>query len=381
MKIIFVCHDNASIEMVYDIVINSEQMFIIFVGDKLIKNEYLIHPKIIIAKNYENNIESTKKLLTFTAWYLIVNNRLFFHEDYLCILEYDVMFNHAFLEKLNENYNKYDIVSFQSQNTNFEADVSMTQMTNYLSHHNLPTIETWWPTTNHCIRRDLLVEFVNFYYYTYKDIDDEINLSFYHERIFSCYTKQLNRWILNGLNHLGSYSHRRFHYKTYLLCYDTNKDLTDKLICSINTYNPDMQVIRCNPMDINHILWKPIIIYKILDSLEPNESLLYLDNTHKISKEFDDLYLNYSYIKVWNYPNRTLNPIILHEMISIFNVNVEETIPLLKTDIILFENKPFTIIIVKQWLDICIHFLNDKKYINMEYIDTIFSLLIFMYKN
>lgn len=382
MKIIFVCHDNDSIKMVYDKVINSEQMFIIVVGDKPIEDDYLIHPKIMVANHYTNNNEDNKKLLTFTAWYLIVNNELFLKEDYLCILEYDIEFDNHLLEQLNETYYKYDIISFQSQDDCFDKDIDVNLLTQYLSQHNLPLLTTWWPTTNHCFRRDLLVEFVNFYYYTYKDMNDETNISFYHERIFSSYTNHLNRYIIQGLKHLGVYSHHCFTSKKYALCYDTKPDYIDQLIFTINSMSPETEIIRCKPSDVNnHILWKPIIIYELLKTMDKRSTLLYLENDSIFSTDYKNIYHNFTFIKSWNAGSKTIDENILKQMIELFNLQeyiVDDNFTLLNTDIILFDNKPQIIHIVKQWLDMCLYF-SHKSIDIPNYIDIIFSLLIHIY--
>jgi hypothetical protein len=380
MKIIFICHNNESIQFVYDKVKRNDDMYIILVGDKSINDEYLIDEKIIIARNYTNHIEQEKKLLTFTAWYLIIHNQLFIDEDYLCLLEYDVSFDDDFLNKLKESYHKYDIVSFQQTEESFESDIDKNKLTSYLSQHSLQSLKLWWPTTNHCFRRDLLAEFVNFYFYTYKDIEDDNNLPFYHERIFSSYTSSMNRLLIAGLQHHGIYSHHEFTSKKYILCYENDNVLkTDELITSINIFSNDTEVIRCNKNDIGPTeLWKPIIIYEILKSIDGRATLMYVDNNYKFSSNFDYLYKDFTFIKSWNL-NQKINVTPIIELYNLQQYNITE-VELLNTNIIIFENKPEVIHIVKQWLDMCIHFSNQSLSKNIpNYIDVMFSLLIQIY--
>lgn len=96
---VFVCHDQCLIPSTLNKIENSK---LIFVGDKEIDDKLRENKDIIIARDLPNNIEHEKKLLTFTAWYLIVKNNLFLEYDYVCILEYDVALSVFFSDEITK---------------------------------------------------------------------------------------------------------------------------------------------------------------------------------------------------------------------------------------------------------------------------------------
>ena len=211
--IIFVCHDNASIESVLP-----HNHFIMFVGDKEIKNEYRQNPKIIIARDLEDNIEMEWNLLTFTAWYAIIKNNLFIEYKYLCIIEYDVML-HRFEEILyNECNHDHDIISFfQSNLDGLMTDINYNVCIEYLKLKHLSKenfdLNIWSCSTNHCIKRTIVNDFVNWYYPSCLFIKekDYKKLGYYHERLFAIYCnhKKYSNYIISGIiQHLQLISHK-----------------------------------------------------------------------------------------------------------------------------------------------------------------------------
>ena len=91
--LVFICHDLNSILNIKKYLIYSN-CYIIFVGNKELLYD---NKKIIIARLYDNNIEHEQKLLTFTAWYLIIKNNLFKEYTHICLLEYDVIIKPSFV--------------------------------------------------------------------------------------------------------------------------------------------------------------------------------------------------------------------------------------------------------------------------------------------
>lgn len=212
--IVFICHDNSSIEHVL-----SHGHYIIFVGDKEIKDEYRNNPNIIIAKELVNNIETEWKLLTFTAWYAIIKNNLFIEYEYICILEYDVILN-DFENQLYKTCKKsHDLISFIASEKKFlKIDINYEVCINYLikngfSEYDYNILNVWASSTNHCIKRPILEDFVNWYYPSclfIKDHDPK-KLGYYHERIFAiyCFNKKYDHcYISNILRHLQLVSHK-----------------------------------------------------------------------------------------------------------------------------------------------------------------------------
>ena len=162
--IIFVCHDNDSISKVIHY-----NHHIILVGYKEISKEYLQYPKLIIARDLKNNIENEQKLLSFTAWYAIIKNNLFSEYDYLCILEYDVLLHELFENYINDTLNSSNIsnISFIIRYEHiYTYDTNINVMNKFLELKNIdPNIVSqmngWGNTTNQCIRRDILSDFVD----------------------------------------------------------------------------------------------------------------------------------------------------------------------------------------------------------------------------
>lgn len=218
VKNLFVCHN---VDITYSLLNDYSKLNfdVIFVGNAMFPQEFLSNPRIIIARNLFYNIEDEKDLLTFTAWYLIVKNNLFIDFEYICILEYDVLLYDNFEQKLNLlcNTNKNDIITFWPVNDFLLYDVKQNVMETFLKTKNIPfkILETWYGTTNHCLRRDILEKFVDWYYpscHIIKILDPK-SISWYHERIFSFYIlhKNYKIEILQELWHQFSNSHSSFH--------------------------------------------------------------------------------------------------------------------------------------------------------------------------
>jgi hypothetical protein len=140
-----VCHDSDSIKQVIH-----HNCPIIFVGDKECDIDY---PKLIIARNLENNIEYEKKLLTFTAWYAIIKNNLFLDYTYLCILEYDVNLKSNFEEEMNKLLTDKINVSFiKSGISGFHHDIKYNLIHDFLRKSeidlNAINLNDWGSSTN-----------------------------------------------------------------------------------------------------------------------------------------------------------------------------------------------------------------------------------------
>lgn len=213
--VVFICHDNNSISKVID-----KNQYIILVGDNEIDEKYTSYSKLIVARELENNIEHEKKLLTFTAWYAISKNNLFSEYDYVCILEYDAIIVNDFENiVLNECKTKeYTVYSFIDHYVDgIYTDIDCNILRNYLTQQNIDPhfenyISYWGSSSNQCVRRNFLCEFVDFYYNSYSFIKNEhySNLSWYHERVFMIYllNKRINYKLLrNILSHSQSNSH------------------------------------------------------------------------------------------------------------------------------------------------------------------------------
>jgi len=123
VAIIFICHDN---ETTSECLQKLEISYILFVGDQPIDADLRTNPRVIIARELPDNIESEKKLLTFTAWYAIVKNNLFTEYNYLCLFEYDIILDTVF-ESVIRNMTidtRHDVITFIMTCGYFSKDIN-----------------------------------------------------------------------------------------------------------------------------------------------------------------------------------------------------------------------------------------------------------------
>jgi hypothetical protein len=193
LKLVFICSNNTNIEKIlsknfggnFDIIVK---------GEANIDDKYKNHKNILIAKNLPNNIEDEYKLSFFTVWYLIVKNNLYNDSKHICIFEEDSIIDQKLINDLNKllTYSDPDIVSFMLSEHLFFYCENKKNVTDYfLNKKNINYINNkkWKSTTNHCIRRNILSDFVEWYYPACLEIKllDMANLPYYHERLFSAY--------------------------------------------------------------------------------------------------------------------------------------------------------------------------------------------------
>ena len=218
--VVLVCHNTDIINSILSDE-KKNNFHILFVGDKPISDELSNHPRIIISRNLQNNIEKEKDLLTFTAWYAIVKNNLYMEYNYICILEYDVHLEDNFESELIKNckLNTFDLISFIFVHYAFFVDVKINIMDYFLNKQNLYLKDYnslgWFATTNHCLRRDILIKFVDWYYPDCLHVKrlDPNQISWYHERMFHCFIDgySYKTYHLPLLSHTQSDSHNDMH--------------------------------------------------------------------------------------------------------------------------------------------------------------------------
>ena len=83
--IFFVCHNPDTVNIVAHH-LQHKDVYIILVG---YHDNPVRHPRVIVSCEQKNHLEDEPKLLTFTAWYLLVKNNIVNYQHY-CILEYDI---------------------------------------------------------------------------------------------------------------------------------------------------------------------------------------------------------------------------------------------------------------------------------------------------
>lgn len=219
VAIVFICHDNITTR---ECIQKLESSYILFVGDQYIDADLRENPRVTIARELPDNIESEKKLLTFTAWYAIVKNNLFTEYDYLCLFEYDIILDPAFESAIRNitQDTKHDVIAFIMTCGYFTKDINEEVLDEFIKARgvadpNKYKHNCWFNTTNHCLRRNILNDFVNWYYpdcITMIKEKDLKKLSWYHERIFYMYMKIKELFVvrINGIQHLYKNSHESF---------------------------------------------------------------------------------------------------------------------------------------------------------------------------
>ena len=209
VKIVFVCHDEESIQHVLPY-----SHTILFVGNKVISKKY--QEMVITVRDLPENIEHEPKLLSFTAWYAICKNRLFTDSEYVCILEWDVVLDPDFLTKLQTVCStSVNAISFLEDIVHFTIDINIAVATEYLKDKCIPynfKELAWGCSTNQCIRYSLLKEFVDWYYPSclWLKEKDPKQISWYHERLYMIflYSRNIEYSMCEGLIHLNKNSHR-----------------------------------------------------------------------------------------------------------------------------------------------------------------------------
>jgi hypothetical protein len=117
----------------------------------------------------------------------------------------------------------------------------------------------------------------------------------------------------------------------------------------------------------------------MITTLEEPSTLLYLGNSYCFNQTHSTIYENLSLIKAWKSPN-TIHPEHLEQILQGYHIPIIKTMDLFTTEIILFETKPETIKIIKQWLDLCQHFSSQPLAKEIpDYVDIFFSILMRLY--
>jgi len=209
--LIFVCHNE---ETTFNSLQKWPHSFVIFVGSQPLTRS---DSRIIVARDQPDNIEHNPKLLTFTAWYLIIKNNLFTEYSYLCIFEYDIMiqpeFDSSLLSLLQQHENSNTIiVGLIKVNHCFLCDVNQDVLHQLFPNVVLSPGIQWYATTNFCLSRTILAQFVDWYLPIIPQLMrlDLKHLSWYHERLVSIFIWEKHYTFLylpNMVQHFFQNSH------------------------------------------------------------------------------------------------------------------------------------------------------------------------------
>lgn len=207
--LIFICHSK---ELCESLLIRYPFCYVLFVGSADSPSD----DRCIVCRNLPINIEHEKKLLTFTAWYAICKNNLFPTSTHLCIFEYDVVIHNSFLTFLNSELpDEVDSYGAIWSNNFFKRDVSIPILLDFVNircpePYIIP--QNWFSTTNHCIKRQTLIEFVDWYYpaclLEIKHRHPK-KFSWYHERLYFSFLQIKKKTVMSlpGVVHCYKNSH------------------------------------------------------------------------------------------------------------------------------------------------------------------------------
>lgn len=215
---VFVCHDRL---ISLDLLHKYPNCYILYVGTQ---NSIVNHPRCIVVRNLENNIEQYNKLLTFTAWYAIVKNDIFKEYEYICVLEYDVVLPSNFISLLNNSIGNADVIHLiplLKSGKDIRLDIMWPVLNEFITGSTKEYVDSsidWYPTTNFCMKRTVISMFVDYYYPRccgYILDKDNANASWYHERIFSYFILHNKLCVESGpvIKHQQSNSHSIFNNK------------------------------------------------------------------------------------------------------------------------------------------------------------------------
>jgi len=195
VSLVFICHDIQG----YNEVVQRNLFpppHIVFVGNDATNAEIEKNPLVIIARNQPDNIEGES---AFTAWYLIAKTGLFLDSNYLVVLNADAVLQPRYYANLiNTLFTQPDVVGLmRCQSSCFYDDINMSVFDSFLKSKNATydKNQMWYSKTNHCLKRKILTEFVDWYYPSCLEIkrQDCEKLSSYHERLFFAFVKSTQK--------------------------------------------------------------------------------------------------------------------------------------------------------------------------------------------
>jgi hypothetical protein len=292
---------------------------LLYVGKEKLLNTY---SDVIVCKDLKDNIEEHVEFLSFTAWYAVSKNKLFFNYDLIAIFEYDCIPDETFVKSLSKIINitkNCDIIAaLKSDNQNFLRDIDKNKFMNFCSNLDLKTSllannTIWYPSTNFVMKRSFLDSFVNFFWPKALEIlkNDYEHVKYYHERIFHCFISSQNSSVITAHPHFThyqlkshvsnvndtdnetihnchfiTYSDAKYRHSATRICNEminvckyqtifTEKDVDDD-------FKRNSNVDWNNSIGGGFWLWKPYIIHKKLESLSENSCLFYCDSGSRI---------------------------------------------------------------------------------------------------
>jgi hypothetical protein len=193
-------------------------------------------PNILIAKNYEDNMESYPLFTSYTGWYFLWKNN-FIKTNYINLLEYDVILDKNFDQTHTKFYNeKIEMIGYVP----FPMNHFQFVMNPEWNEHILPIIQNknkvdlkkyftkiieknpnavWSSTSNTTFRSDIFDQYMKWFEPIGDQIKETKTCGHAHERSITFFTHLMNKKMLitnNVLKHLQLDSHKTQGHKVNL---------------------------------------------------------------------------------------------------------------------------------------------------------------------
>jgi hypothetical protein len=193
-------------------------------------------PNILIAKNYEDNMESYPLFTSYTGWYFLWKNN-FIKTNYINLLEYDVILDKNFDQTHTKFYNeKIEMIGYVP----FPMNHFQFVMNPEWNEHILPIIQNknkvdlkkyftkiieknpnavWSSTSNTTFRSDIFDQYMKWFEPIGNQIKETKTCGHAHERSITFFTHLMSKKMLitnNVLKHLQLDSHKTQGHKVNL---------------------------------------------------------------------------------------------------------------------------------------------------------------------
>ena len=189
------------------------QPHILFVGAKPFHATE--NPNVVVVRDLPHHIEDKWRLLTFTAWYAVAKNNLYPNHEHFCLLEYDAhVCTETFVQQVKEAA-PGAVVGFMKTSAHFFSSIRPEVVAGFLGTKGIdPALYgasfEWMCTTNLCMPRAFLLDFVDWYDYEYLMQHDDANLPYYHERLAAVFTS-VQKYPTNMLAHRIKHDQKNSH--------------------------------------------------------------------------------------------------------------------------------------------------------------------------
>lgn len=198
----------------------------VFLGDKPV-DKIFKRKDIVIARNLKYNIEKYPKFCSFTGWYALWKNNIITTE-YINLFEYDISIHESFGDKFNAymhvNYDFIGYIPHPMKSSYIDSPQYLCKIIESIKkiyHIDVAELigiiigqnreENWSSTSNSTFKKDVFLQYMNWFSLLVDDIKDDKMCGHAHERSISFFYLIFKKKILltNGIiSHMMLNSHR-----------------------------------------------------------------------------------------------------------------------------------------------------------------------------